>query len=124
MAEEPVLYTCDINGKRCCNGVREDFTSTHPVSGEKIKCVQFVKLIGSNPQTGQPIENWMCAKVALPVLLLENSQQQRQTAASVDKVANQILRQRAEFIGALPEEARDRLGVGAPKLLEGNNGPG
>lgn len=73
------------------------------------QCEWFIHLVGMNPQTGQPTDEWGCSIKWLPVLLVENSQQQRQTAASVDKVANQVQRSRAEFIGALPEEAKERL---------------
>lgn len=116
------LAACPINGRRCCNGVRDDFSAKHPVSGEKLKCVEWIKLGGMDPQTGQPIDHWMCARVALPMLLVENSNQQRQVAKSVDKVANQVNKQRAEFIGALPDEAREHLEKFGPLLLEELNG--
>lgn len=73
------------------------------------RCEFWVHLMGMNPQTGQPMDEWSCTFRWLPVLLVENSNQQRQTAASVDKTANQIARSRAEFIAALPEEAKQRL---------------
>lgn len=117
------LAACPINGKRCCNGIREDFSAKHPITKERLKCVEWVNLIGTHPQTGQPLDNFMCARVAVPFLLVENSNQQRQTAASVDKVANQVHRQRAEFIGALPDEARNRLMLTAPQIQEDTNGP-
>lgn len=82
------------------------------------KCAFFVKLVGMDPQTGQHIDKFGCSISWLPVLLIENSQQQRQTASSVDKVANQILRCRSEFVGALPEEAKKRLVESNVKVLE------
>lgn len=81
------------------------------------QCEWFVHLVGMNPQTGQPTDEWGCSIKWLPVLLVENSQQQRQTAASVDKVANQVQRSRSEFLGALPEEARGRLISAKVELL-------
>jgi hypothetical protein len=86
------------------------------------KCAWFQKLIGQDPQTGQPVDKLGCAVAWLPILTIENSQQQRQTAASVDKVANQIHRQRSEFIGALPEEARERLVSADVSLLSPASG--
>lgn len=73
------------------------------------KCAWFTKVVGLDPQSGQQVDRWGCAVAWLPILTIENSNQQRQTAAGIDKVSNQITRQRAEFIGALPGEARDRL---------------
>lgn len=81
------------------------------INGECLQhgCEFWIHLQGTNPQTGQPTDEFGCTYRWIPVLLVENSQQQRQTAASIDKVANQIHRQRSEFIGALPEEAKTRL---------------
>lgn len=82
------------------------------------KCAWFTKVLGNNPQTGKDVEDWGCAVTWIPILTIENSNQQRQTAASVDKVANQIHRQRAEFIGALTDEARSRIVQSDVKILE------
>lgn len=82
-------------------------------------CEFWEHLVGMNPQTGQPMDEWKCAIKWLPVLLVENSNQQRQTAASVDKCANQIHRQRVEFIAALPEEAKVRIVQDQVRLVEG-----
>lgn len=78
------------------------------VKGECVrhKCAFFTKLVGLDPQSGQHIDKFGCAIAWLPVLLVENSQQQRQTAASVDKVSGQIVK---VLFGALPEPTRDRL---------------
>lgn len=84
----------------------------------KNDCEMYTHLTGMNPQTGQPMDSFRCAISFIPILLVENSQQQRQTAASVDKVANQIYRQRSEFIGALPEEAKTRIVKSDVKALE------
>jgi hypothetical protein len=51
-----------------------------------------------------------CSEFGWPAdLLTEVSKEAYQTAASVDKVASQINRRRAEIIGALPEEVKERL---------------
>lgn len=78
--------------------------------------------MGTHPQTGEMVNDFKCAIVFLPILTVENSNQQRQTAASVDKLANQIHRLRSEFIGALPEEARERLVQANVDLLPQSNG--
>lgn len=90
------------------------------VRGECVrhKCAFFTKVIGLDPQGGPPIDRFGCAVAWLPVLMIENSQQQRQTASEVSKVANQIHRQRSEFVGALPEEAKARLVKSDVKVLD------
>lgn len=62
--------------------------------GRHVKCAYFVVLAGANPQTGDPINDGRCAVSWLPLLTIENSNQQRKTAASVDKVANEVAKTR------------------------------
>lgn len=88
----------------------------------KHECEFYSHLIGMNPQTGQPTDQFGCAVSFIPILLIENANMIRQSAASTDKVANQINSQRAEFLGTLSDEARNRLLQSAPKLLTSNNG--
>jgi hypothetical protein len=38
---------------------------------------------GMNPNTGQEVDHWSCAVTWMPMLTIENSQQQRQTGAAV-----------------------------------------
>ena len=83
----------------------------------KHECVLFTHLIGANPQTGQPTDDFGCSLAFLPILLVENSNMIRQNSSSTDKVANQIGTQRAEFFSSLPEDARQRLIQANPKLL-------
>lgn len=57
------------------------------------KCPMWTQLRGLDPQTGEPIpDEWNCAIGHMPKLLIENSQQSRQTGASVDKTATEIFK--------------------------------
>lgn len=56
------------------------------------KCVWLTKLRGTNPNTGQEIDEYGCAIAWLPVLLVENSLQQRQTGAAVESFRNEMVR--------------------------------
>jgi hypothetical protein len=85
------------------------------------KCDWYTHLLGMDPQTGQPTDKWGCAVSYIPILLVENTVAQRQTAASVDKTTNQIQRGRAMFMGALPDESRQRLLQCDPKVIENGN---
>lgn len=58
-----------------------------------IKCVFFTQLQGKNPNDGTDINEWGCAIAWLPVLLVENSGMHRQTAASIDKLNNNVVNQ-------------------------------
>jgi hypothetical protein len=56
------------------------------------KCLWHTKLRGINPQTGTELDSEGCAIAFLPILLIENSQQQRQTAAAVESTRNEVIR--------------------------------
>jgi hypothetical protein len=76
----------------------------------KHKCVLYAHLIGMNPQTGQPTDEWGCSLAVLPILLVENSNVSRQATASMDKVANEVRHHHQSFLGAVSQTVRDRIG--------------
>lgn len=55
-----------------------------------LQCSWFTQLRGTNPNTGEEIDDWGCAITWLPILLVENSQQQRQTGAAVESFRNEL----------------------------------
>lgn len=55
-------------------------------------CSWFTQLRGVNPQTGQDVDEWGCAVTWLPMLLIENSQQQRSTGAAVESFRNEMVK--------------------------------
>ncbi len=57
------------------------------------KCSWYCQVRGVNPNTGQPVDEWQCAVNLLPVLLIENSQQQRSTSAAVESFRNESIKQ-------------------------------
>lgn len=57
-----------------------------------IKCSWFTQLRGTNPNTGKEVDEWGCAITWLPMLLVENSQMQRQTGAAVESFRNEMVR--------------------------------
>ena len=70
-----------------------------PLIGEEcmqLKCAWFTHIRGNNPQTGMDVDEWGCAVTWLPMLLIENSQQQRQTAAAVESSRNESVRDSEE----------------------------
>jgi hypothetical protein len=56
-----------------------------------LKCSWFIKVAGYNINTGKDIEDWGCAVGWIPVLLIENSGQQRQTGAAVESFRNEMV---------------------------------
>jgi len=81
-----------------------------PLIGEecmKLKCEWFTQVRGKNPQTGEDVDEWGCAVTWLPMLLIENSQQQRQTGAAVESFRNETVKRMVNTI--LPVESINTL---------------
>ena len=77
----------------------------------KLDCAWFTQIRGTDPQTGKEIDEWGCAVTWMPMLLIENAQQSRQTGAAVESFRNETVK------------VADRLRIG-PKpinMLEDNN---
>ncbi len=58
----------------------------------ELKCAWYCQVRGLNPQTGQEVDEWGCAITWAPMLMIENSQQQRQTGAAVESFRNEVIR--------------------------------
>ena len=58
----------------------------------QFKCSWFTQVRGTNPNTGKEVDEWGCAVTWMPVLLIENSQQQRQTGAAVESFRNEMVK--------------------------------
>lgn len=58
----------------------------------QLECAWFMKIVGKNPNTGEDVDEWGCSMAWLPVLMIENSQQQRQTGAAVESFRNEMVR--------------------------------
>jgi hypothetical protein len=70
--------------------------SNCPLNGfnpcKQLECAWFLQIQGTNPNTGQDINEWGCAIAWLPILTIENSQQQRQTGAAVESFRNEMVK--------------------------------
>lgn len=58
----------------------------------QLKCAWFTQVRGFHPQTGKEVDEWGCAVGWMPVLLIENSQQQRHTGAAVESFRNEMVK--------------------------------
>jgi hypothetical protein len=54
-----------------------------------------MQLRGNDPQTGEELDNWVCSVAMLPLLLIENSQQTRQTGAAIESFRNEMVKDNA-----------------------------
>lgn len=55
------------------------------------KCALWTQIRGKDPQTGDMIDKWACAIALMPILTIENSGQQRHTAAAVESFRNEMV---------------------------------
>jgi hypothetical protein len=58
----------------------------------QLDCAWFMKVAGQHPQTGEQIDEHGCAMGWIPILLIENSKQQRSTSAAVESFRNEMVK--------------------------------
>jgi hypothetical protein len=90
-----------------------------PLDGFKpcrqLECAWFMKIAGTNPNTGKEVEEWGCSMAWMPMLMIENSQQQRGTSAAVESFRNEMVKnnevgQRVLLAAAgVPQQARTMI---------------
>jgi hypothetical protein len=56
------------------------------------KCAWYTQVRGTNPNTGEPVDEWQCVVNIIPVLLIENSSRQLHTAAAVESFRNETVK--------------------------------
>jgi hypothetical protein len=59
---------------------------------KQLDCAWFIQVRGTNPQSGQEVDEYACAIAWLPMLTIENSQQQRQTGAAIESFRNEMVK--------------------------------
>lgn len=82
----------------------------------KCDCPKFVTVRGKNPQGGD-VDTSGCVDSLLPLLLIENAQMSRQTAAAVESFRNEVVQANENAA----EERRQALvrfaSLGGPRLV-------
>jgi hypothetical protein len=58
----------------------------------QLDCAWFLKISGKDPQSTKEIDEWGCSMAWLPIMMIENSQQQRQTGAAVESFRNEMVK--------------------------------
>ena len=59
---------------------------------KELECAWFTQIRGHNPNTGAELDDWGCAISWMPILMIENSQQQRSTGAAVESFRNEMVK--------------------------------
>ena len=70
--------------------------SNCPLDGFKpcrqLECAWFMQVRGTNPNSGESVDEWGCSMAWMPMLMIENSQQQRGTSAAVESFRNEMVK--------------------------------
>lgn len=61
------------------------------------RCNRWLQIAGKNPNTGEDVNRYDCIDNWTPMLLIENSQQQRQTGAAVESFRNEVVAQQTRL---------------------------
>lgn len=94
MLPDPKVMCPATGFKKSCRSINAEFD-----------CPKFVHLTGMDPQTGKMEDKHGCIDSFMPLLMLENSQQQRQTAAAVESFRNEMVRMNNPLL-SLPDEIK------------------
>jgi hypothetical protein len=78
---------------------------------KQLECAWFLKITGSNPNTGDKIDEWGCSIAWMPIIMLENSQMQRQTGAAVESFRNEMVKSNEFTTQVMLANATGRLAV-------------
>jgi len=80
------------------------------------KCAWYTYVRGYNPNTGQEVDEWSCTINFLPMLLIENSQQQRSTSSAVESFRNEMVKANESNLNIL--EAAANMFYNSSEALE------
>jgi len=76
---------------------RDNVTCPATMHAEKcidhfMNCPKWINVTGKHPQSDEVVNQWDCADTWVPILLIENSQQQRQTGSAIESFRNEMVR--------------------------------
>jgi hypothetical protein len=63
---------------------------------KKLDCAWFIQMTGTNPQTGEQVDEWGCSVALLPMLMIENARESSQTGAAIESFRNVMVEQQKE----------------------------
>jgi hypothetical protein len=82
-----------------------------------LTCAWYTRVQGIDNNTGNQVDNYECAISWLPMLLIENSGQQRSTGAAVESFRNEMVKSNEQSQQLLLATAGIMQNEGRPKLI-------
>ena len=74
-----------------------------------LKCAWFTRVQGYDSNAGKEVDEYQCAIAWMPMLMVENSGQQRQTGAAVESFRNEMVKANENSIKLLAETSKQNL---------------
>lgn len=102
MAKDAKIICPMLGGEEC---VEDGALRERNGKLELVKCRFWVTVMGSNPQSGETVNNGDCAMAWMPVLLIENSKVNRETGAAVESMRNESVTTGQQITSALMQVA-------------------
>ena len=68
------------------------------------KCPLWIHVRGKQPQNEAELDYWDCSLAWMPLLLIENSQMQRQTGAAVESFRNEMVKANESTLRLVAEQ--------------------
>lgn len=75
-------------------------------------CPKYVRIHGIHPGSGEDVDRFGCVDAFMPMLLIENSQLQRQTVAAVESFRNEMATANEKSAEVLMMSFRNMLSLG------------
>jgi hypothetical protein len=82
-----------------------------------LTCAWYTRVQGYDVNTGNQVDSYECAISWLPMLLIENSGQQRSTGAAVESFRNEMVKSNEQSQQLLLATARIMQNEDQPKLI-------
>ena len=80
MSDIETIVSCPLGHK--CREIKD---------GAIHQCAWHVGIEGTNPNTGEKTKEWGCAMTWFPIMMVENSMHQMNTATAVDSFKNEMV---------------------------------
>ena len=85
-----------------------------PLIGEdcrELECAWYTQISGTNPQTGEPVNEYGCAVAWIPFLQVDNSKAINQQGAAVESFRNEMLNIMAPVVNLQPVKENKLIDV-------------
>jgi len=74
------------------------------------ECVHYQMVIGTDPQTGESINKFMCADLLHNILLIENSKLTNEVGAAIESLRNEVVKSTPTKIEFIPSDKGKKIG--------------